>query len=577
MQSALGRLQTAGLGLVLLMLLIGCVSPGRTGREDTSSGAAPPTGQRIGAPKRMAIAIKEAIPGMSDKIRTGPGGGTWIVEEMVNAGLVIIDGNNQLQPQLAEQVPTLENGLWKLNADGTMEITWKLRPNAKWHDGTPFTTADLLFTWELERNPQVPLNHSLGSSSVASVEALDAQTIVVTWSRPYIDADLLFSRRFAIPVAKHKLEATYQENWSVIHQHPYWTTDFVGTGPFKVREFVQGSHLLLLANEDYVLGRPRLDELEVRFISDGNTLVANVLAGQVDGYVGPGLTLDQGVQVRDQWRSGTMELAPANWVVIHPQFINANPPIVTNLQFRRALLHALDRQQMVDSLQFGLTEVAHSFLQPNQPQYREIEAQVMRYEYDPRRAEQMITELGYTRRPDGFFVDSTGQRLSVELRTTAQNDIQPAAQAIVADAWKRLGVDVETVMIPVQAQRDPAYRATFPAFELLNGPPNGEEGLAGLHGSRARLPENNFIGSNYPRYQNPEFDALLDRYFVTIPLQERIQVLGQIIRHISVNLNEMGLFHTARPVLVANRTLGFGSVPSPRSTEAWNVHLWDVR
>ena len=70
-----------------------------------------------------------------------------------------------------------------------------------------------------------------------------------------------------MPVARHKLEQAYSENSAAIPQHAYWTSDFVGTGPFVVREFVLGSHLTLTANERYVLGRPKVDEIEIRFIT----------------------------------------------------------------------------------------------------------------------------------------------------------------------------------------------------------------------------------------------------------------------------------------------------------------------
>src|SRR5207248_726578 len=233
----------------------------------------------------------------------------------------------------------------------------------------------------------------------------------------------------------------------------------VGTGPFVVRELVLGSHLTRTANERYVLGRPKVDEIEIRFITDGNALVANILSGQIDASFGPGLTIEQGVELRNEWSAGRMEQAPANWLAIHPQMLNPTPAIVTNLQFRRALLHAIDRQQMVDALQAGLTSVAHSFLHPNQPQYREIEAGLIHYDYDPRRAEQMIADLGYTRAADGLFRDADGQRLTVEARTTNQIDIQPSGLLTVADSWQRVGVEVEQVLIPVQRQRDAEYRS----------------------------------------------------------------------------------------------------------------------
>src|SRR5581483_2685618 len=171
----------------------------------------------------------------------------------------------------------------------------------------------------------------------------------------------------------------------------------------------------------------------------------------------------------------------------------------------------------------------------------------------------------------------SGQPLAVELRTTAQYDIQRSAQLAVSDGWQALGLSVEPVMIPVQRQRDAAYRATFPAFELLNGPPSDVPGLASLHSSRTRLPENNFIGSNYPRYMNPEFDALIDQYFATIPKQDRIEVLGKIIYHIADQLTEMGLFNSATPIMIGNRLQNVAAPTDVRASQAWNAQAWDLR
>src|SRR5205085_2292114 len=81
------------------------------------------------------------------------------------------------------------------------------------------------------------------------------------------------------------------------------------------------------------------------------------------------------------------------------QLLNPTPSVVANLEFRRALIYGLDRQQMVDTLQAGMTSVAHTFLSPNQPQYAAIEARVPRYAYDPARASQMLDGLGYRRGP----------------------------------------------------------------------------------------------------------------------------------------------------------------------------------
>jgi peptide/nickel transport system substrate-binding protein len=189
----------------------------------------------------------------------------------------------------------------------------------------------------------------------------------------------------------------------------------------------------------------------------------------------------------------------------------------------------------------------------------------------------MIEGLGYSKGADGFYQDASGQRLSVELRTTAVNQLQISTQAAIADSWQRLGVGVDQVVVPTQRQNDFEYRATYPAFEVLVGTPNDLDGIGGFHSSKARLPENNFVGSTHSRYMNPELDSLIDRYFVTIPTQERMQLLGGIMSHMAEALAVMPLFYTPGPVLVANRVVGPTATKAPESSILWNVHEWDVR
>src|SRR5207253_578378 len=154
--------------------------------------------------------------------------------------------------------------------------------------------------------------------------------------------------------------------------HPYWTDEYVGTGPFRVREFARSSHIVLEAYDRYVLGRPKIDQIDVQLIPDPNTVMANILAGTVELTVGRNVSLEEAMQVRDQWRDGNVVISPSSWIVVFPQFINPNPPVIADVRFRRALTYALDRQQMTETLQAGLTPVAHSFLAPDEPEYRDV-------------------------------------------------------------------------------------------------------------------------------------------------------------------------------------------------------------
>jgi hypothetical protein len=198
---------------------------------------------------------------------------------------------------------------------------------------------------------------------------IDAQTVVVSWKRPFIDADKLFTRLGptrgrVLPLPKHRLETSYREDKAGFTQLSFWSDDFLGTGPFKLKSWEKGSHLVLEASEVYVLGRPKLDQIEVRFVPDPNTLVASVLAGSVHFTLGRGMALEQALLVRDQWADGHMEVSPASWFMVWPQFLNPSPAVIADVRFRRAMAMALDRQQLSESLTGGISGVAHTYLAP---------------------------------------------------------------------------------------------------------------------------------------------------------------------------------------------------------------------
>jgi peptide/nickel transport system substrate-binding protein len=306
-------------------------------------------------------------------------------------------------------------------------------------------------------------------------------------------------------------------------------------------------------------------------------LISNVLADSVDLVMRQALSADQALQVKEQWRNGTVTIAADGWVVIYPQMVNPSPSVVLNPDFRRALLYALDRQQLADSLMAGLVPVADSVLHPDTPEGQATLGNVVRYAHDPQRATRLIEGLGFSKGADGLFRDAGGQRLAFETRATAQRDIHVKTMLPVVDAWQRLGLSVETQVIPAQRATDREEQATFPAFMVLRQP-GGLERMVALPSAEARLPERNFVGSNNGRYMNPELDALIDRYLVTIPRGERLQITGQIVHHFSDQLPVLGLFFDATPALVHNRLQGVTPLTgSEDGRQAWNSYEWSVR
>jgi peptide/nickel transport system substrate-binding protein len=557
-----------------VLVLAACVAPQPTANLPRSEGAAAPAA----APKRITAAIRGNPAAIQTRAQRDTVLGLDALEVLVTAGLTQNDGHGVRSAQLAEAVPTLDNNLWQLAPDGTMRTTWRIKPGLRWHDGAPLTADDFLFATIVEQDRESLIPRWAGYDFIESMAAPDPQTITVSWKRPYIEADGMFSYGAGgLPMPKHLLEPAWTEDKASLLNPPYWTDEYVGLGAFKVREWVRDSHVVLQAFDGYTLGRPKIDEIQVKFLPDSNALMANVLAG-VDVTLGNALSFELGLALREQWKDGRMLNHPRNWTLIAAQFVNTSPPIVREVNFRRALLLGTDRQDLVDALFAGQSAIAHSFVSPNEPDYNIVEPSVVRYAYDPRQATQLIEGLGYTKRSDGFFADAGGQPPAVSIWTTVSNALQPKAMTAVADQWQRLGVPVEQVPVPIQRMQDREYRAQFPSFELVENPNSITfRDLLRFHSSHAPLPENRYtMTGNYARYQNPDLDALIDRYVTTIPRRERMETLGGIVRHLTENLPQMPIFYGQDATMVANRLVNV-TARSNTFTQSWNAQEWDLR
>jgi peptide/nickel transport system substrate-binding protein len=573
-------------GLVALIVTTACASPVAVERNERAATGVAPAGSSLEGrmstgPKRFNVAIRGNPHTLYQKLNPRSNiPGIDGLERMVGTGLTVASPDGGRTARLAETVPTLENGLWKLLPDSTMEMTWTLKPNIVWHDGTPMTSDDLVFTAQVVRDREYPVFRHVAFDSLGTVEAIDQRTVVVRWTKPFINADQFFSSEIALPIAKHRLEEAYRTDREHFLDHPYWSTEYVGVGPFKLKSWEAGSHLVAEANDRYVMGRPRIDEIVVKFIPDPNTLAANLLAGEVDMVWGGRIDIEWGKEVGERWRDGKLGTAVASMLQIFVQHLNPSPSVLGNVEFKRAMVHALDRQAMVETLQFGLTSIGHTFVAPNQPEHAAIESAVVKYDYDQRRSLQMLEGLGYTRGNDGALRDRAGERLAFQIRTSQGDVSQEKAMYASADDWQRLGVEVDRHLVPPQRANDAEYRSTFPAFDLKRQGGDMEFARSFLS-SRIALPENNFqVSGNNSRYAKPEMDRQIDRYFTTIPMEERMQAARQIVRMVAEDVAWIGLYYQVSPILLPNKVPGLQVSASPGTWGEQMVeflHEWDIR
>jgi peptide/nickel transport system substrate-binding protein len=555
---------------ILVLMLIGCAPSRQPAATDTTS-AAPPA-----QPKRITVGVQTDFNAVVTRmVRSGAGTrpGMTEIEQLLNAGLTQLDHTNALAPQLADAVPSTANGLWKVFPDGRMETTWRIRAGTTWQDGAPFTSDDLVFSIGLAQDTELPLLRNSGLALVERTFAPDPATFTIEWKQPFIEADTIFSANGAVqhlPLPKHILEGPLGENKAGYDSLPYWSADFVGLGPWRIQEWNLGQSLILRANDRFVLGRPKIDTIEIRSFPDPNVLQAALLSEAVDIPLGTGrsTSFDLAQDLQARW-SGKVYFVPGNVLSFWPQLLNPTPAIVGDARFRRALMQATNRQEMVNAFYAGNTTVAHTFIGPDESEYNDVKGSAVAYEYDPRAATEALMAIGLTRGGDGFFRNASGQPVNVELHS-GPTDILMKTKLSAASGWQQVGVQV-TVVNDSDAQRsDVRYRATMPGFDTARF--GTVTAIRNFKSSEARLPERGYVGLNTSGYMNGDLDALIERYYVTIPRAERNQVVGQIVNHLSDQVVPLLMFYDLTAMAVGGRLRNVAT----SGNQVWNAAGWDV-
>jgi peptide/nickel transport system substrate-binding protein len=494
----------------------------------------------------------------------------------------MLDAEGNVIPQAAQKIPTIDEGDWKILPSGGMEVTWKLRPGVVWHDGTPLSAEDFTFGFQVIKDPELPVENRPELPNISEVRAPDARTLVITWKTQSIRGNTNAGEGVpAIP--RHLLRELYLTGDRVAFQNsPYWNTQWVGLGPYRLAQWVLGSHIEAVAFDRYVLGRPKIDRIVIRYIGDVNALVANVLSGEVDVVpLGAQLDIGQMVVVRREWEAkgvaGLTLPVPKAVRGVYLQYREPTAPWVQDLRVRQAMLHTLDREEFVQALQFGLTSVAHYYVMPNDPVHRLAQERgVPRYPYDPTRAERLFADAGWHRGPDRLLRNSAGQTFAFDLTASGQGDNVREIEAIASQWSSGAGLQARPTPYPAGADNAAELRAT-PRGGVM-WPWNFEAGVARrLLSTEIGSPENRWRGSNYGGYSNPAYDALYAELTNTLEVARHRETLFQMIKLMAEELPILPVFYSPLSVIARPGVEGLGIVSPLQPAVTWNVHSWEMK
>ncbi len=568
------------------LFLVGACGPAQPSpRASTPGEQSPPPSAE---PRTMVVAFRYEKNDLSTKTLTQAG---QEYRPLFNAGLAFVDGTGELQPYLAEAVPRLDTPGWRLLPDSRMETTWRLRPNLTWHDGAPLTADDFAFAWRVYSARGLGVFSPQPQAQIEEAMAPDPRTIVFRWSAPYPEATVLTSEELP-PLPRHLLGAAFEaveqdpSQREAFINHRYWTSDYIGAGPYRLERVEPGSFVEGVAFDGHALGRPKIDRVIARIFPDENTVLSAVLSESLQVSTGITLRFEHAQVLAQQWAAsgrGTVTTAPSrlvgNIVQFRPEYLRT--PALLDVRVRRAMVHSVDRQALNDGILDGKSINPDTYVTPGAPHYAAVDRVATKYAYDPRRTEQLMAEAGFSKDREGFFANASGERFRPDFQVLAGTTFERAG-AVATETWRRAGIDVQPSVLPAVQVRQNDIRNMFSGIST----PGGVSGSLG-GGDRGALefytsgqigsPATSWAGQNRGGWSNPELDRLVQAFNVTLSPEERTGHIAQVMKLLSDELPGWPLFWDFNVMAVLAGVQGPALGIANTSTPLWNVHEWEMR
>jgi peptide/nickel transport system substrate-binding protein len=484
---------------------------------------------------------------------------THILEDIqtcVIEGLTVTDERMNVVPLLAAEVPTLANGDVKLRPDGGMDVTWRLRPGIRWHDGVPFTSADISFTVNAINSPDYNPESTDGFDRIESVETPDSLTAIVRYREVYAPYALQFVRG-ALP--RHLLEGRDIDGAQDYNRNP------LGTGPYRVAEWKTGEYVLLERVPHYWRGDslPAIRRILFRFIANTTTRINQLRGGEV--HVTALVPWDKYREVRDIPGLSIHRMVGNSYehVTLNERSVEA----FRDVRVRRALTHAIDRELIVRTILDSLAPVIHGPIQPVSWAFTDS---VARYDYDPARARTLLDDAGW-RDSDGDGVrDRNGQRLAFTLITQAGFAVRENVSQALQRMWREVGVDAQVRLVDGTSISGLWFEGKFDAMLHWWHMPADPE--LTLFFASDRTPPS---GRNINYVNDDSLTRLLYASDRTVEQGKRRALLIAAQQRIADLAVEIPLYNVTRLDAVPATLEGFTGNPTNAGI-FWNVHAWRI-
>jgi len=405
------------------------------------------------------------------------------IASQIYVSLLKYDKDIRLVPYAAESFEVL---------DGGRRIRFKVRKDIRWFDGVPLTARDVEFTFRLTLDPKTPTAYRENLKAVSAFRLIDDYTFEVEYDKPFAKALVTWALDI-LPEHALKGEDLLTTKYS---RQP------LGAGPYKLGEWVPGSQVVLTANPDYFEGKPYIERVVYRIIPDLSTQFLELKAGNLDMM---GLTpLQYLYQTSGPGWDGSFnkfEYLSSGYAFLG---FNMNHPFFKDSRVRQAIDYAIDRDELVKGVLYGLGEAANGPYKPGTWQYDE---DVKPRPYDPEKARALLAEAGWTDSDLDGVLDRDGVPFAFSIITNQGNTQRIKTGVILQQRLRDIGIVVSLRTVEwaafIQEFIDKGrFDATILGWNILEDP----DIYSVWHSSMAVDG-----GLNFTRYKNPELDDLLER------------------------------------------------------------------
>ena len=462
--------------------------------------------------------------------------------------LLKYDKNLELEGELAKS--------WDVSAD-QKTITFKLKPDLKWADGNPLTSADVLWTWKAVIDDKTGSPYASDYQLVKKAETPDALTFSVTYEQAYAPALDSWAGLQILP--RHLLESQ-DLHTTAFSRNP------IGSNYYKLDSWNHGENIKLSRNETSVLGQAKIDNLVSRIIPDSSAQFLELMAGNIDSMGLDPIKFARIIPARPELQQTLALYKELGNSYTYMGFNLKHKPF-DDVHVRKAINYAIDKQEIIDGVYLGL---GINIASPYKPGTRWSNPDLKPYPYDPEKAKQLLKEAGFVDSDGDGIVEKEGKPFSFEILTN-QNKEREKSAVLIQRRLKEVGIDAKIRAIEWASFISRFIKTgDFDVVVLGWGLGLDPDQYNIWHSSQQAPGQFNFVG-----YNNPTVDKLLEQGRLELNPDKRQKIYHEFARVLLEDSPIVYLSAGYGLTAIHKRVKGIDS-PAPPAGVGWNSYDWYI-